>query len=77
MKCEKCWETISGMDVYKLHDKSLCDDCYIDLVEGVQKVDISNLPSEIQWKFHNVMKGWGRDRPNRHHVKFHSFDDKD
>ena len=77
MKCEKCGETINGHDVYKLHDKTLCDDCYIDLVEGVQKVDISNLPSEIQWKYHNVMKRWCRDRPNRHRIKFNSFDVKD
>jgi hypothetical protein len=74
MKCEKCGETISGNDVYKLHDKTLCDDCYIDLVEGVQKVDTSNLPSEVQWKFHNVMKRWCRDRPNRHRIKFNSKD---
>ena len=77
MKCEKCGEIINVDDVYTLHDKFLCDDCYIDLVEGVQKVDTSHLPSEIQWRLHNVMKSWCRDRPNRHRIKFNSSDDKD
>ena len=74
MKCEKCGEIIHEDDIYRFNDKKVCDDCYIDLVEGVPRVDISNLPDETQWRFYNIMKRWFRDRPNRHRLKMKSFD---
>jgi len=67
MKCDKCGEVIQDTVVYEFKDKKLCDDCYIDLLIGTPDVDISKLPPEIQSDFHNVIKGWHRNRPNRHH----------
>ena len=67
MKCNKCSRNIQEKDIYEFKDKQLCDDCFIDLILGVPDQDISKLPPEVQAGFHNIMKGWHRDRPNRHH----------
>ncbi len=67
MKCDKCGEVIQDYVFYEFKDKRVCDDCYIDLLIGNPDVDISKLPPEIQSNFFNVMKGWHRHRPNRHH----------
>jgi hypothetical protein len=67
MKCDKCGEAIKDDVVYEFKDRKLCDDCYIDLLIGTPDVNISKLPPEIQSGFHNIMKAWNRDRPNRHH----------
>jgi hypothetical protein len=67
VKCDKCGEAIENNLPYEFRDKRLCDDCYIDLLIGTPDVDISRLPPDIQSTFHNIMKGWHRDRPNRHH----------
>ena len=67
MKCDKCGEAIEDNIAYEFRDKKLCDDCYIDLLIGTPDIDISKLPPDIQSSFHNIMKGWNRNRPNRHH----------
>jgi hypothetical protein len=67
MNCDKCGEVIQDNVVYEFKDNKVCDDCYIDLLIGTPDVDISKLPPEIQSDFYTVMKGWHRNRPNRHH----------
>lgn len=73
MNCEKCAEEIHDKNIYKFNGELFCDDCFIDVVIGVPQVDISNLPPQVKAGFHNIMKRWNRDRPNRHHIIFHNF----
>jgi len=32
MKCDKCKEVIQDNDAYKYREKTLCEDCYIDML---------------------------------------------
>ena len=70
MQCEKCTASIHGNDVYHFKGKTLCDDCYIDLVMGVPEIDLSRFPPELQWRFRNIKKNWNRNRPIYRQIKF-------
>jgi hypothetical protein len=70
MTCEKCTASIHGNDVYHFKGKTLCDDCYIDLVMGVPEVDISHFPPELQCRFRQIKKQWNRNRPIYHQIRF-------
>ncbi len=67
MKCQKCGDTLRDNVIYRFMDKSVCDDCYIDLMIGVPEIDFSRLPSEFQSAASRFRKSWNRDRPTRHH----------
>ncbi len=70
MNCEKCTVEIHGNDIYEFKSKTLCDDCYMDLVMGVPEIDFSRLSPELQLKYKNIKKGWNRNRPIYRQIKF-------
>ena len=70
MECEKCTEKIQGNDVYQFKGKNLCDDCYMDLVMGIERPDISSLHPQMQCRFRNMMNNWNRNRPIYKQIRF-------
>ena len=70
MECEKCADEIQGNDVYEFKGKSLCDDCYMDLVMGIECPDISSFHPQQQYRFRNMINNWNRNRPIYKQIKF-------